>query len=60
MKSVKDLDRAALEIRINLLRLCNKEVIHIAQIESLVQFFFDKVVKVVQYGQFYKLRYVAS
>ena len=29
MKSVKDLDRAALEIRINLLRLCNKEVIHI-------------------------------
>lgn len=28
-KSVKDLDRAALEIRKNLLRLCNKEVIHI-------------------------------
>lgn len=29
MKSVKELDKAALEIRINLLRLCNKEVIHI-------------------------------
>lgn len=29
MKSVKELEKAALEIRINLLRLCNKEVIHI-------------------------------
>ena len=29
MLSVKELEKAAMEIRINLLRLCNKEVIHI-------------------------------
>lgn len=29
LKTIHDLEKAALEIRINLLRLCNKEVIHI-------------------------------
>ncbi len=29
MKTVKELDKAAMEIRVNLLRLCNREVIHI-------------------------------
>lgn len=29
IQTVRDLEKAALEIRINLLKLCNKEVIHI-------------------------------
>ncbi len=29
LTSIKDLEKAAMEIRINLLHLCNREVIHI-------------------------------